>query len=60
MLTHAPYGTAVDVWSLGCVAYELEVGRAPFFHLKPEETQRLITQVAMWLGRYVGGYVGPV
>jgi hypothetical protein len=31
-----PYGTAVDVWAVGVLAYEMLTHRAPFAHRRPE------------------------
>lgn len=41
ILSQQPYDEKVDIWSLGCIAYELDVGRPPFFHINPEETKRM-------------------
>ena len=37
-----PYGREVDYWTLGCLAFELLTGQAPFAHMKTEETERKI------------------
>lgn len=32
ILTHKPYSEKVDLWSIGCVAYEMFTNSPPFFH----------------------------
>lgn len=39
------YDLSADMWSVGCIAYELNVNRPPFFNVDREETIRLITNV---------------
>lgn len=39
------YDRSVDMWSLGCIAYELDVGSPPFYHYDRTETIRRITSV---------------
>lgn len=51
ILAQLPYDEKIDIWSLGCIAYELDVGRPPFFHINPEETKRLAVSVFMALFR---------
>lgn len=36
---------SVDMWCLGVLAYELLVGRAPFYHISRKETIRKIVSV---------------
>ena len=33
IITKKSYDKSVDMWSIGCIAYELDVGRPPFFHI---------------------------
>ena len=33
------------MWSVGCIAYELDVGRPPFFHIDRNETIRRIINI---------------
>jgi serine/threonine protein kinase len=37
-MLHEPHGTPVDMWAIGCIAYELYVGKPPFFHLRRKDT----------------------
>ena len=45
LLAQNTYDTPIDIWSLGCIAYEVQAGRPPFYHINPEETRRLIMRV---------------
>lgn len=46
-LNRHPYTTAVDIWSCGCVTYELLFGHSLFCAECPHETQRLILQLPL-------------
>jgi hypothetical protein len=35
----------VDVWAVGVLAFELLVGKAPFYHISRKETMRSIMNV---------------
>ena len=37
-----PYNQTIDIWSVGCIAYELEVGSTPFYDANRTETVRRI------------------
>ena len=39
------YDMSVDLWCLGVLAYELLVGKAPFYHISRKETMRKIKSV---------------
>ena len=39
MILHEEYDKSVDIWAIGCVAYELFTGRPPFYN----ENERLTT-----------------
>ena len=39
------YNQSVDMWSMGCIAYELETGETPFYHPNRTETMRRIVNV---------------
>ena len=39
------YDQSIDIWSLGCIAYELEVGYTPFYDENRSETIRRIVNV---------------
>jgi len=43
IIAHSPYGPAVDMWSIGCIAYTLLCGYHPF---SANETTPLYTQIA--------------
>ena len=40
-----PYNRSIDLWSIGCIAYELDVGRPPFYHSDRTETARKIVNL---------------
>ena len=61
MLTEAglrPYDHKADVWSVGVMAYEMVVGKPPFYHEDPEETRRMICQVREWRKGWFGSGSG--
>lgn len=37
---------SVDMWCLGVLAYELLVGKAPFYHISRKETMKKIMNVS--------------
>lgn len=39
------YNNFVDVWAIGVLAYELLVGKAPFYNVSRKETMRNIMKV---------------
>ena len=39
------YDRSIDMWSLGCIAYELDVGCPPFYHYDRADTIRRIKNV---------------
>jgi serine/threonine protein kinase len=39
------YENSVDLWSMGCIAYELDVGKPPFYHSDLNETIKRIINV---------------
>jgi len=43
IISHSPYGPAVDMWSIGCIAYTLLCGYHPF---SANESTPLYTQIA--------------
>lgn len=45
------YDLTVDLWCLGVLAYELLVGRAPFYHISRKETMKKILNVVFVLVR---------
>ena len=40
-----PYNNSVDLWSIGCIAYELAVGETPFYDPSRTETIRRIVNI---------------
>lgn len=45
ILEGTEYDMSVDLWCLGVLAYELLVGKAPFFHFSRKETMKKIINV---------------
>ncbi len=45
ILLQNPYDESIDWWSLGCIAYELDVGRPPFYNIESTATKTMITKV---------------
>ena len=39
------YDQSIDMWSLGCVAYELDTGKPPFYHEDRDHTMKKIIEV---------------
>lgn len=37
----------MDVWAIGVLAYEMLVGKAPFYHISRKETMKSIMSVSM-------------
>eukprot|EP00760_Papus_ankaliazontas_P024502 PhM_4_TR2362/c0_g1_i1/m.105569/K08850/AURKX; aurora kinase, other len=50
---HPEYDTAVDVWSLGVVMFELLCGRAPFESDDPRDTVKKIQDAALAVPCYL-------
>lgn len=42
ILEGSEYDMSVDLWCLGVLAYELMVGKAPFYHISRKETMKKI------------------
>ena len=40
MIMHLDYEKSVDLWAIGCVAYQMYTGKAPFFHEDEDITRR--------------------
>ena len=45
LLEGKEYGTAIDLWCVGVLCFELIVGRAPFYHASRKETMKRIIKV---------------
>lgn len=46
IMMHEEHGTPVDMWAIGCIAYELYSGHTPFYHPKKSETiERIVDGV---------------
>ena len=45
ILEGSEYDISVDLWCLGVLAYELMVGKAPFYHISRKETMKKIMNV---------------
>jgi serine/threonine protein kinase len=45
ILEGSEYDMSVDLWCLGVLAYELLVGKAPFYHISRKETMKKILNV---------------
>lgn len=45
IMLKSSFNQSIDIWSLGCIAYELEVGSTPFFDANQGETVRRIVNV---------------
>lgn len=39
------YGDSVDIWCIGVLAYELILGKTPFYNLSRKETTKKIKEV---------------
>lgn len=39
------YDNFVDIWAIGVLAYEMLVGKAPFYHISRKETMKSILNV---------------
>ena len=51
ILEGSEYDTTVDLWCLGVLAYELLVGKAPFYHISRKQTIKKIMNVNLYLLR---------
>lgn len=38
VLARVDYDSGIDMWSIGCLAYELWTGRPPFYHAEREQS----------------------
>ncbi|GAB0496248.1 hypothetical protein MMPV_007560 [Pyropia vietnamensis] len=52
-LSGAAYGQSVDVWALGILAYELLVGRTPFYSARREEVYARIESAPLRFPRHL-------
>ena len=43
ILQQLPYDRSIDMWSFGCIVFEMIVGYPPFYHEERQETYRKIT-----------------
>eukprot|EP00170_Pyropia_yezoensis_P006756 contig_27547_g6778 len=56
-LSGAAYGQSVDVWALGILAYELLVGRTPFYSARREEVYARIESAPLRFPRHLSSSV---
>ena len=53
MILRENYGKAVDYWALGCLLFEMVIGKAPFRHRNRKKLHRLILESRISLPPYL-------